>query len=79
MSKILAPDANPWYPLPDNYDILPPDMQKQARLGVVMDQSTPDKLVQAWELFRSLYLKPQPAPGAPLFYKGKWEESPDFH
>lgn len=65
----------PLWPLPRDYEELSVDAQKQARLAVLHNQSTPYDLVVAWDFFRRCYL----AGVAKLFYKNGFEESPDFH
>jgi len=66
---------NPYYPLPENYGIMHPIEQKQARMKILLDQSTPLGLVRAWFLFRSIYLKPL----GNSFYRTGFSESPEFH
>jgi len=68
-------DPNPNFPLPADYFELTSAGQKEARLSVLMDQSTPDKLVQAWDLFRRFYLVPM----GNAFYKSGFQESPPIH
>lgn len=68
-------NKNPYYPLPEDYDELTMDGQKQARLAVLTKQDTPDHLVQAWMFFRQNYL----IPAGDAFYKGGYKESPPFH
>jgi len=65
----------PIWPLPKDYEELSLDSQKQARLAVLHNQSTPFDLVVAWDFFRRCYL----AGAGKLFYKNGFEESPDFH
>ena len=65
----------PIWPLPGDYEELNLDAQKQARLAVLHNQSTPFDLVVAWDFFRRCYL----AGMGKLFYKNGFEESPDFH
>jgi len=65
----------PLWPLPKDYEELLVDAQKQARLAVLHNQSTPFDLVVAWDFFRRCYL----AGAGKLFYKNGFEESPDFH
>jgi len=65
----------PIWPLPRDYGELSADAQKQARLAVLHNQSTPYDLVVAWDFFRRCYL----AGAGKLFYKNSFEESPDFH
>jgi hypothetical protein len=66
---------NLFWPLPADYDMLTEDGQRQARLSVVMDQSTPEKLVIAWEFFRNTYLRPV----GESFYRGGFVDSPEMH
>jgi len=63
------------WPLPRDYGELSSDGQKQARLAVLHNQSTPFDLVVAWDFFRRCYL----AGTGKLFYKNGFEESPPFH
>ena len=65
----------PIWPLPEDYEELSLDGQKQARLAVLHNQSTPFDLVVAWDFFRRCYL----AGAGKLFYKNGFEESSDFH
>ena len=65
----------PIWPLPKDYEELSSDGQKQARLAVLHNQSTPYDLVVAWDFFRRCYL----AGAGKLFYKNGFEESADFH
>lgn len=65
----------PLWPLPRDYDELNYESKKKARLVVVHDQSTPYKLVVAWDFFRRVYL----GGAGKLFYKNGFEESPEFH
>jgi len=65
----------PIWPLPKDYEELTLDGQKQARLAVLHNQSTPFNLVVAWDFFRRCYL----AGVGKLFYKNGFEESPPFH
>jgi len=65
----------PIWPLPKDYEELTLDGQKQARLAVLHNQSTPFDLVVAWDFFRRCYL----AGVGKLFYKNGFEESPPFH
>ncbi len=70
-----TPDHNPFHPLPYDYDTLTEVGKKKARLHVLHKQDTPADLVNAWYLFRSLYLaKTQEA----ILYDGL-VESPEFH
>jgi len=63
------------WPLPRDYEELTHEGQKQARLAVFADQSTPEKLVVAWDFFRRVYL----GGAGKLFYKNGFQESPEFH
>lgn len=65
----------PLWPLPRDYEELNSDGQRQARLAVLFNQTTPFDLVVAWDFFRRCYL----AGAGKLFYKNGFEESPDFH
>lgn len=65
----------PLWPLPKDYEELSSENQKQARLAVLHNQSTPFDLVVAWDFFRRCYL----AGVGKLFYKNGFEESPGFH
>ena len=65
----------PLYPLCQDYESLTAEGQCQARLAVLCDQSTPKKLVLAWDFFRRIYLGGEDA----AFYKNGFEESPEFH
>ena len=65
----------PIWPLPKDYEGLSADAQKQARLAVLHNQSTPFDLVVAWDFFRRCYL----GGVGKLFYKKGFQESPDFH
>lgn len=67
--------VNPWHPLPSDYPDLTRDGQRQARLAVLKDQSTPEKYVTAWKFFRNMYLKPQ----GELWFPRGFHESPLFH
>ena len=68
-------EPNKYFPLPPDYGELNPAAQKQARLAVLCDHSTPQRLVQAWSLFRNLYLRPR----GEAFYRGGFHPSPPFH
>ncbi|KKN65982.1 hypothetical protein LCGC14_0475740 [marine sediment metagenome] len=68
-------DSNPFWPLPAHYGSLGESEQREARLSVVMDQSTPEKLVIAWEFFRNTYLRPV----GESFYRGGFVDSPEMH
>jgi hypothetical protein len=67
---------NPYWPLPTDYAELDLDGQKQARLAVLCDQSSPIKLVTAWYFFRTWYLGQTENA---VFYKRGVSDSPDFH
>jgi hypothetical protein len=80
MSKLILPTGviaskNPWYPLPSDYPQLTIEGQQKARLAVLMDHSTPTKFIEAWSLFRNLYLK-NTEPG---FFYDDFVPSPKFH
>jgi len=64
-----------WFPLPENYGDMTPADQRTARLAILMAQSTPEKLVRAWEFFRNIYLKPI----GKGFYRTGFVPSPPFH
>ncbi|KKN04205.1 hypothetical protein LCGC14_1099770 [marine sediment metagenome] len=66
---------NPYYPLPPDYNTLGKDAQREARLYTLKDQSTPQKLVESWDLFRNLYLRPRDQ----AFYQSGFHPSPSFH
>jgi hypothetical protein len=66
----------PLFPLPQDYESLTLDGQRQARLAVLSDHWPPYKLVLAWDLFRRLYLAQTKEA---VFYKNGFKESPDFH
>jgi hypothetical protein len=68
-------ERNIYYPLPADYGNLSKEGQKLARVSTLMDQSTPEKLVERWNLFRRLYL----CTVGESFYKGGFQESPPFH
>jgi hypothetical protein len=74
MCRSLDP-SNPYYPLPRDYGDLTEEGRRQARVATVCKQNTPMEFVQAWDLFRRLYLMPT-EPG--FFYHG-FKESPPFH
>lgn len=66
----------PLYPLPEDYDSLTPQGQREARLSVLCNHSSSVKFVEAWDFLRRTYLagsKDQP------FYKDGFCESPEFH
>ena len=67
--------ANAFHPLPEDYPQLSHDGQRQARVAVIRRQDTPEHLVEAWVLFRNLYLRPRKE----AFYSGGFKSSPDFH
>ena len=66
---------NNMFPLPPDYMDLTKDGQKQARLAVVCNHTTPMDFVAAWELFRKLYLLSTP----PGFFYHNYFPSPSFH
>lgn len=66
---------NRFHPLPADYGSLTKSGQKEARIAVVTNQSTPDKLVDAWIVLRNLYLRPREE----AFYSGGFRSSPNFH
>ena len=66
---------NKYFPLPADYGQLTKAGQKEARVSIIRDQSTPEKLVEAWSLFRNLYLRPR----GEAFYSGTFVSSPPFH
>jgi hypothetical protein len=66
----------PLYPLPRDYADLTMDGQWQARMAVLRDHSTPQKLVEAWDFFRRCYLA---STKNAVFYKKGFAESPPFH
>lgn len=68
-------EVNPFHPLPPDYPQLTKAGQKEARVSIIRDQSTPEKLVEAWGLFRNLYLRPREF----AFYSGGFKPSPEFH
>jgi len=69
------PTNNPFWPLPSDYDELTDGGKREARLSVLSDQSTPEKLVVAWQFFRSMYLRPV----GEAFYVGGFVDSPEMH
>lgn len=71
----MSQEKNKFHPLPPDYDELTADGQKEARLFVLRDQSTPMKLVESWALFRNLYLRPR----GDAFYQAGFKPSPPFH
>jgi hypothetical protein len=73
--KLIKNRPYPLYPLCRDYDELTEDGQRQARLAVLCDHSTPAKFVLAWDFFRRVYLGAKDA----LFYKKGFQESPPFH
>ena len=76
MNKYETSDPNnKWYPLPYDYPELTSEGQKQARIATLCNQTTPMKMVEAWSLFRRLYLKPTPEG----FFYDSFKESPPFH
>lgn len=66
---------NEYYPLPPDYGTLTEEGQKEARLFTLRKQDTPEDLVNAWVLFRNLYLRPR----GDAFYQKGFKSSPDFH
>lgn len=66
---------NPWYPLPKDYGDLTVGGQKEARIAAVCNQKTPEDFVQAWDLFRRLYLMTT----EPGFFYQDFYPSPPFH
>lgn len=72
----LRDRSNPYWPLPVDYADLTAEGQKLARLSVLCDQDTPEKVVIAWDMFRRLYLAQS---RESMFYKKGFSESPDFH
>lgn len=71
----MAEPDNPFYPLPKDYEDLTVDGKRQARIAAVSDQSTPLKMVAAWDCFRRMYL----IPTEPGFFYHDYKESPSFH
>lgn len=67
--------SNPFYPLPADYEDLTEAGQKLARVSTVSDHSTPARFVEAWDLFKRLYLMTLPAGS---FYND-FHPSPQFH
>jgi len=75
--------TNPNWPLPAEYDKLPAEGQRQARLHLLTYYRTPglqrDQVAYwfkvAWSFFRTFYLKPE----GQNFYKGGFKESPPWH
>jgi len=74
LCRTLDP-SNPFYPLPKDYGDLTAEGQRQARIATVSRQNTPMEVVQAWDLFRNLYLRPT----QPGFFYHNYCPSPDFH
>jgi len=68
-------ETNVYYPLPCDYAELTMAGQKEARIATLMDQDTPTKFVERWQLFRKLYLTTV----GEQFYRGGFQESPVFH
>lgn len=64
------------FPLPEDYETLTAEGQKQARMAVLQNHSTPYNLVLAWDFFRNLYLRQTQEA---VFYKKGFVESPPFH
>jgi hypothetical protein len=71
----MSQKKNKFYPLPPDYDQLTVEGQREARLYTLRDQSTPEKLVESWALFRNLYLRPR----GEAFYEKGFKPSPEFH
>ena len=71
----MRKENNQFYPLPADYNQLTTDGQKEARLFTLKKQDTPQDLVNAWVLFRNLYLRPRQE----AFYQTGFKSSPDFH
>lgn len=71
----MSQKPNPYYPLPVDYGDLTDDGKKQARLATLRRQNTPQEFVEAWALFRNLYLRPR----GDAFYQSGFKPSPDFH
>lgn len=69
---------NPWYPLPEDYHTLTESGQRQARIATISDHSTPQKVVEAWDLFRRIYLRGLDNADPARFYDN-WAPSPAFH
>ena len=67
---------NPWYPLPQDYPELTEEGQREARVWACSRRDTPTHFVEAWALFRQLYLIPLPAG---CFYKTGTVPSPRAH
>lgn len=68
-------EKNIYYPLPPDYAELSLLAQKEARLTILHNQSTPEDLITAWRFFRRVYL----GGAGKLFYKNGFVESPQFH
>jgi hypothetical protein len=66
---------NKFFPLPADYGSLTKAGQREARIAVIRDHSTPEALVNSWVLFRNLYLRPR----EDAFYAGGFKPSPPFH
>lgn len=67
--------SNPFFPLPKDYNSLTEEGQKEARIFTLRKQDTPKDLVNAWSLFRNLYLRPRKE----AFYQTGFKQSPPFH
>lgn len=63
------------FPLPRDYEELSAEGQKQARLAVLYNQSTPEGFVLASDFFTRVYLGPEETG----FFKYGYQESPPFH
>ena len=61
--------------MPHDYGELSEGAQRQARLAILADQTTPERLVRAWDLFRKLYLRTTPDG----FFYDAFNPSPPFH
>lgn len=72
----LRDPENPYWPLPADYGELTESGQQEARLWTLRRQDTPEHLVEAWYLFRNLYLA---GSTKVKFYRDGQLESPAFH
>ena len=68
-------DAQPFWPLPADYESLTKDGQQKARVTTLRKQNTPMEFVTAWDLFRRLYLLTTD----PGFFYHDFYPSPPFH
>lgn len=68
---------NAYYPLPADYETLTEAGQRKARLWVLRRQRNPRELVEAWDFFRRVYLRPADETGL-IFYKRLTNSAP-FH